>query len=390
MRLVLACSLLASTGAFAQVTKSTVMVSMPNCNPAPALTNYPADVYRPAGSGPFGLVAIGHGFQNSKDNHEVLARALASRGIVVVVPQFPLLIALQCASTDHARNSRILLAAVDQIVSAGGIDTARIGIAGHSAGGLSAFLAASQRSFAAVLLFDAVDQNNLGSAAVPMVTAPVLAVSAPSSQCNSSNNSAAWFTGLTGLKGTIRVVGASHCEPQDPVSPTCSGACSGTVTAARQAVFQKYAVSFFERFLLGVNVPCLETLAAADEMAGVISMVDLRFGGCVASDAGVADSGVDAGVDIDAGVDAGVDAGDIDAGIDAGVAIDAGVDAGADDAGTNRPANDAGQMMMSDAGGMGAPVDAGTDVTEPPRGCGCSSASALFAVLGLLLMRRRR
>jgi MYXO-CTERM domain-containing protein len=380
------------TLAVAQVTKSTVMVTVPNCNPMPALTTYPADVYRPAGSGPFALVGIAHGFQNSKDNHEVLARELAGRGMVVVVPQFPLLLALQCGATDHARNATILIAAIDQQIAGGGIDTAHIGVAGHSAGGLSAFLAASQRSYAGVVLLDAVDQNNQGAMAVANVAEPVIALSTTASQCNSQNNSGPWYAGLTGPKATLRVVGSSHCEPQDPVNALCTGGCSGTVVPARQALFKKYAVSFFDRFLRGVNAPCLEALAAADEMAGTISMVDLQLGGCPANDAGVeVDAGVVDGGAADAGV---VDAGPADAGAADAGSIDAGeADAGSiPDAGTMADAgstsSDAGAPPAADAGS----TDAGVDTTEPPRGCGCSSGAALawLGLVGFAARRRRR
>jgi hypothetical protein len=69
---------LVSASAFAQVTKTTVTVSFPNCTGStPA--SYDVDVYRPSGTGPFALVGIGHGFQNSKANHEVLARARGKR-----------------------------------------------------------------------------------------------------------------------------------------------------------------------------------------------------------------------------------------------------------------------------------------------------------------------
>lgn len=388
MRSALAVGLLLSTGAAAQVTKTTVMVPFANCNPSPALVNYPVDVYRPGGAGPFALVGIAHGFQNGKDNHEVVARELAGRGMVVVVPQFPLLIALQCGYSDHSRNANILIAAIDQQVMAGDIDPQRIGVAGHSAGGLSAFLAASRRPYAAVVLLDAVENGTLGTMQVANVSEPTLMLSAESSQCNAQNNSAPWFAALTGLKANLRVVGASHCEPQDPLNATCTGTCGGTTSAARQALFRKYTVAFFERFLTGVTMPCFETLVAADEQAGSLSMVDVRLGTCAAPvDAGVPDAGApDAG-----GVDAGGDAGGTDAGFDAGAVLDAGPeDAGTDDAGTNRPAVDAGLADAGSTSDAGVSVDGGVDGPEAPKGCGCSSGFSAFALLALVLLRRRR
>jgi len=401
MRLSTLAVVLLSSVASAQVTKSTVNLTFPNCAANPANTTYSVDVYRPGGTGPFGLIGIGHGFQNNKSNHEGLARELAAKGLVVVLPQFPSLLAGQCGASDHSRNANILWAAMQQQITAGGIDTARLGLAGHSAGGLSAFLAASRQAVQAVVLFDAVDNSNLGTAQVANVAEPVLFLNAEPSSCNSQNNNAGWFTGKQGLKAKLKVINALHCEPQDPVSGTCTFGCPGTTVAARQNLFKSYAVAFFDRFLNGVTTPCLETTAAADQTAARVSLVDFQLGGCGSTvDAGqpTFDAGIDAGSPV---VDAGtpvVDAGAVDSGtpaVDAGVA-DAGVaDAGAVDAGVadagdpNRPAIDAGVTPTNDAGSSSG-EDGGVDVNPiPSGGCGCGSVELAMWALGVLLLGRR-
>ena len=369
--------LIVASTAFAQVTKTTTMVTVPTCGAGSATSE--VDVYRPAGAGPFPLVAFGHGFQNSKDNAAGLAQALGALGVVVVVPQFPGLFS-PCGS-DHARNARVLIAAMDQQVTVGGIDSTKLAFAGHSAGGLSAFLAAAQRPVAAVMLFDPVENTNLGTAVASMVNSPTIFLFAEPSTCNSQANATGWFTTVPGAKARLKVVNANHCDPQEPISGICSFGCGGAAATStvRSAVFKRYAVDFFKRYLLGQAMPCLEATAQNDATAGTITAVDFRLGGC-GVDAGqpMVDAGVpDAGV-VDAGAtDAGTaDAGTTDAGIADAGAMDAGtvVDAGAADAGA----------VMTDAG----TPDAGDPIVRPPVGCSCGVADGwgllAFAVLALI------
>ena len=366
--------LIVASPALAQVTKTTAMVTV-NCNSSPATSE--VDVYRPAGAGPFPLVAFGHGFQNSKDNAAGLAQALGALGVVVVVPQFPDFLS-PCGS-DHARNARVLIAAMDQQVTAGRIDSTKLGFAGHSAGGLSAFLAAAQRPVAAVMLFDPVENTNLGTAVTSMVNSPTLFLFAEPSACNSQANATGWFTAVPGAKARLKVVNANHCDPQEPVSSSCVAFC-GVAAATSTAIFKRYAVDFFKRYLLGQTMPCLEATAQNDATAGRVTMVDFRLGGC-GVDAG--QPMVDAGAPDAGSLDAGAaDAGTADAGTADAGAFDAGtaVDAGAPDAGAPR---DAGTTMMD----AGLP-DAGDPLVTPPVGCSCAVADSwgllAFAVLALI------
>ncbi|MDP1827343.1 MAG: hypothetical protein Q8L48_28975 [Archangium sp.] len=374
--------LLLAGAAQAQVTKTTTMVTVPNCGAASAASE--VDVYRPTGVGPFPLVSVGHGFQNSKDNYAGLAQALGAAGIVVVVPQFPSL--LSACGADHARNARVMIAAMDQQITAGGIDTTKLGFAGHSAGGLAAFLAAAQRPVAAVVLYDPVENSNLGTPVASTVASPTLFLFAEPATCNSQGNAVPWFTAMPGPKARLKVVNANHCDPQEPISGICTFGCGGAAATStvRSAIFKRYAVDFFERYLLGQTMPCLEATAQTDATAGTITAVDFRLGGC-----GAVDAGVDAGVPVDAGtpVDAGLmtDAGPtVDAGVDAGQPIDAGT---VDDAGI--AGTDAGITAPADAGEV---ADAGANPVAPPTGCGCSVSDAwgLLSLAPLLLVRARR
>lgn len=253
-------------------------------------TNFQVDRYAPAGTGPFPIVALGHGFSNSKDNVRGLAQALVADGAVVVAPQFPL------GSGDHARNATVMLAAVDATVTAGLGDAQRLAFGGHSAGALAAWLAAAQRPLTkAVVLLDPVDSSNLGTAQIANVAAPTLFEFAPPQSCNTQNNTVGWFTGKAGLKGRFNVPMANHCDPQEPSSALCTTGCNfATWNATRSAVYKRYARAFFGQFLLG-NSGCVESMVAADVAANTIDQVTMSLGNMCSTDGGSAGGGAAGG-----------------------------------------------------------------------------------------------
>ena len=264
---------LLSTSAAAQISVSTTTLTMPDC---PASNPVFVDVYRPPGAGPFPTVALGHGFVMGKGTMEGLGRALAEAGILTVAPEFPAL--GNCGDSDHARNGRILLAALDQQAALGLVDGARVGVGGHSAGGLSALLAAGQRAMQVVVLLDPVDSNGEGLAQAATVLAPTFFINAEPSVCSAQNNSAPWYAPKPAPKARLRVVGSNHCEPEEPLNPLCTLTCGATWTSERAAKFKTYASAFFDRYLLGHSAPCLEQTATADP--GVAD-VDFELETCV-------------------------------------------------------------------------------------------------------------
>jgi MYXO-CTERM domain-containing protein len=242
---------------------------------------FQVDRYTPAGAGPFPVVALGHGFSNSKDNVRGLAHALQADGVVVVAPQLT-----GGLGINHSLNGDALVAAVDATVQAGIGDGTRIAFGGHSAGGLAAWLAASRRAQTrALVLLDPVDNNTLGAAQTANVMAPTLFAFAPPQACNTQNNSVAWFTGKTGLKGRFNVPMANHCDPQEPSNTLCLAGCGPSFitpaiwNATRSAVYKRYARAFFGQFLLG-NGSCVESMAVTDATSGTINQVTMSLGGC--------------------------------------------------------------------------------------------------------------
>lgn len=245
-------------------------------------TSYPVDVYVPDGRAPFPVVGLGHGFQNGKENAEGLARELASLGLLVVVPQFPrsnpLMFGLpEPGWNDHSRNARILLAAVDRQVARGLGDASRIGLGGHSAGALSAWLAAAERpAVGALVLLDPVDADGLGLPRAEQISTPTLFAFASPGMCNANTNSTPWFARMRAPRIRLKVVGSTHCDPQEPVNLFCTAGCSlYSYSRARSAVFKRYAASFLRRHLLRSDYSSLESMTRDDLSEGLIAEVEV-------------------------------------------------------------------------------------------------------------------
>jgi dienelactone hydrolase len=282
----------AQAGDARSVTKITTSVTLPD-RPSSA---YAVDVYRPTGVPPFPVVGLGHGFQNSKGNYEALSRELAAAGVLVVVPQLPLGGFLEFGWNDHARNALILLAAVDAQIASGVADPSRIALGGHSAGGLSAWLAAAQRQdLRALVLLDAVDAEGLGLPHAGQVLAPTLFTFASPGLCNSNTNSTAWYPNKRGPKARLNVVGSGHCDPQEPANFFCASGCN-LYNPTKAAVFKRYAVAFFGRYLLGFDGLAFEAMTRADLTDTTIVGLELQLGAeTPTADAGVGSANADAG-----------------------------------------------------------------------------------------------
>jgi uncharacterized protein (TIGR03382 family) len=384
--------------------------------------SFMVDRYLPAGNGPFPLVGLGHGFSLSKDNVRGLAQALQADGFAVVAPQLT-----GGLSVDHSLNADVLNAAINAVIMSGQGDMANLGVGGHSAGGLAAWLAASRRSTVrAVMLFDPVDNMNLGSMATSMVSAPTLFAFAPPQSCNSMNNSIGWFTSKLGPKGRFNVVMANHCDPTEPQSSTCNLACAPNLfppamwNAARSGLFKRYARAFFNQFMLGSRSICVEQLAPVDVSANTINQVDLQLGNLCGADGGVPMGGGSAG-----GGSAGGSAGGATSGGSAGGATSGGGAGGSTSGGSAGGSTSGGSsggsvavpcgpstcngccngnvcVMSTDAtcglnGGACAicsaaqMCDMGRCTSTPAPGCSCAAVDPVFFLaLAALGVRRRR
>lgn len=170
------------------------------------------------------LVVLGHGFARNQARMAGLAEHVASFGVRVVTPQYCF---LSASNVDHEANGRHA-EALSEALAAG----APVVQAGYSAGGLAAVLAgASDPRTVAVLALDWVDSEGLGAAAP--LDVPTLGLFAEPSECNAEGNGAPLFDG--GERWGARLVGATHCDFEDPTDAFCTAIC-GDATAAAPVV----------------------------------------------------------------------------------------------------------------------------------------------------------
>ena len=216
------------------------------------------DVYYPGtngvispGAGQCPVIVLGHGFSQSKDQHVNQGRHLATRGYILLIPN-------SNAASDHSRYADDLRKCIDWIEARnadtnslffGRVRADRVGATGHSAGGLSAILAASRDPrIRAVSPMDPVDNGGQGVAALASVTAPVAITYSEPSSCNASGSALTLYNAALAPKRGMRIVGANHTDPQDPASALSALFC-GAANSARQTLYRRYMAGWFEYHL---------------------------------------------------------------------------------------------------------------------------------------------
>jgi hypothetical protein len=196
---------------------------------------------------------LGHGFSQSKDQHVNQGRHLATRGYLVLIPN-------SNAASDHSRYADDLRKCIDWIEARdadtnslffGRVRADRVGATGHSAGGLSAILAASRDPrIRAVSPMDPVDNGGLGVAALVNLATPVAITYSEPSSCSASGSALTLYNAALAPKRGMRIVGANHTDPQDPASPLSALFC-GAANGARQTLYRRYMAGWFEYHLRG-------------------------------------------------------------------------------------------------------------------------------------------
>jgi dienelactone hydrolase len=252
--------------------------------------NLSADVYYPrhatggveAAAAPCPVLVLGHGFSQAKEQHVNQGLHWASRGYVAIIPSFN-------GGSDHSRNADDLVRCIDWMVARHADPASifhqrmrldRVGATGHSAGGLSAIVAASRDGrIRAVAPMDPVDNGGLGTAALANLAVPVAITYSEPSSCNASGSAATLYGAATGRKRGIKIIGANHSDPQDPVS-FLSGLTCGSANTNRQALYRRYVTGWFDYYLKGEAAaapwvfPLPGSAVAADRAANRITYAE--------------------------------------------------------------------------------------------------------------------
>ncbi len=182
--------------------------------------------YTPEDAASRTAVILSHGFMRSLEQSRGWARHWASRGMTVVVVSL-------CNSTwldgHHDRNAKDMVAVTDRVVDREPAD--RVVYAGHSAGGLSALLAAYEDPRAVGYLgLDSVDSGDLAAtvrSGSRRYDVPSLILLADPSACNAENNIVAALPESSSIS-IAHIPFARHCDFEKPYDPQCALLC-GTV-----------------------------------------------------------------------------------------------------------------------------------------------------------------
>jgi dienelactone hydrolase len=342
----------------------------------------PTLVYIPDASPPGPLVAVLHGLIRNRTYHDVLARNLASRGAVVLVPTWPCQL-WGCDQSAMADATSDLLDWAEAQGAAGGsalsgkVDGDRRGLVGHSAGGMAVFLAAARDVRIDVVVgYDPVDAG-AAQGEVPSIVAPSLTLAAADpGLCSSGWKDVVYpVTGTAMAKAKAVVAGSGHCDPEDPTDSICDAGCFTPTNRATTTYYRRYAVAF-TTCLLGLDEAMATWLGGSgwqgDVGAGALEEPDVSGTFVCPATSGDDD---DTGDDDTSGDD---DAGDDDSGDD---------DVGDDDSGDDDVGDD-------DAGDDDAGDDdsAGPGDVSSPYGCVCATGARTSGIVlvPLIGLRRRR
>lgn len=212
---------------------------------------------------PWPTVVLNHGFSRDKSHHADNARYLAARGIVVLVPNLVSLLGGEDAQLRNIANTEDHVAWLKARTATPGdalfglVDRARIGLAGHSAGGAIAFEAAVGLGpdVEALLLLDAVPWSRTLSVAGALEIPYFASLRSDPSACNAAGSVVALLSRLAFPSLDVRLVGATHCDPENPTDLLCAFGCGGT-SATRRSLYQRLQYLFLQDAL---GVPSVES-----------------------------------------------------------------------------------------------------------------------------------
>lgn len=172
--------------------------------------------HAPADGGPGGLVVLAHGLEREGEQMDDWAAHLASWGLDVVTPT-------QChigvLDLDQEQN------AFDLIELAAALGAGTVYYAGHSAGGLAAFVAAAHDPAAAAMLgLDPTEWLGIGEGVAGSVHVPAYGILGDPGACNLFNNFLALYASVPGARA-VRLTEADHCDFERPTDWVCTVPC---------------------------------------------------------------------------------------------------------------------------------------------------------------------
>ncbi len=232
-----------------------------------------ADIYVPDLDGatdprgaPYPALVFARGFLAWPSMYAGNGRHLASWGYVVAIPNLP---------DEHAEirtsDGRHLLSCLEALNDDEScrffqkIDVARLGVVGHSLGGLTAMMmAARDARIKAAVALDPVRPPGVwwkGSwdywVEAPRLTAPLAVIAAPAQRCNLfAGYERLYAAAGSGHKAQYVLVDGSHCDYMDlpashPYVQACGRMCGRPFSEERVHLVETYTAAWFDYYLKG-------------------------------------------------------------------------------------------------------------------------------------------
>lgn len=239
----------------------------------------PITVYVPSTAGARPLVVVSAGLQQPGAAYAPYAKRLASWGVIAVTRDDPGVLSQSSAVADDIA---FIVGWLPGALS-GRVDTTKVGLAGHSRGGMASLLAAEgalEGKLSGFFGIDPVDNSggaamSLGTIAIPSVflgettdgAGGSMQACAPSDQ----NYDVLWHAAPSPSL-EITAVGADHTQFEDPASCSfCTFCTKGSADGATVLAYStRYLMRFFARTLLGDPRIDATLNSAADVTAGLV------------------------------------------------------------------------------------------------------------------------
>ena len=309
---------------------------------------------------------------------------------MVVAPTFPNTLTPD-ANVDEGIIASLATMYQDPTTSSpaqGKVDPHKLGVEGHSAGGLATTMMARANAPGAVVLFDPVDANDAGASAYAGRCGPLLVLFAQPSSCNNQEEWQTFATQTTAQATMFSVAGSTHCDGENhDCGVACGLACGGAADATRQDVYARYATAFFLANLAG------DTQAAA-ALAPSVLAADTAIAN-VRTVAGSACSAVSDGGD--GGTASSGSSGGGSGGSSSGSGLSGATGSSSGATGTSSGGFSGATTSPSSSGSSGSSTNGDAGGDAPASGCSCDIVGAArapltwgLAPLALFALRWRR